>query len=265
MPVDDGLIGGIRVSRLARDEAASGIAHDHEAFQASTIDALMRGNLRGDLTIGELLRHGDLGLGTLDRLDGELIVVDGEALVARVAGAVARVDPETTTPFAVVCPFRPDAVGALSAAGGFDAVTAQIDALAPPGSACLAVRIEARVSRAHLRSVARQTQPRPSLAEAVATQVTWEIRDVDATIVGFRFPRDAAGLEVPGWHLHLVTADRSAGGHVLDLAVESGTVAVEHEAALVVEVPEGVDVGGAGADAARDAALQAMEGDRPSR
>ena len=40
MPVDDGLIGGIHVTRLARAEA--GAPHDHEAFQASTLDALMR-------------------------------------------------------------------------------------------------------------------------------------------------------------------------------------------------------------------------------
>ena len=55
MPVDDGLIGGIHVTRVARAEA--GAPHDHEAFQASTLDALMRGSLRGDLTIGELLRQ----------------------------------------------------------------------------------------------------------------------------------------------------------------------------------------------------------------
>ena len=31
------------------------------------------------LTVGELLEHGDLGLGTLDSIDGELIVLDGKA------------------------------------------------------------------------------------------------------------------------------------------------------------------------------------------
>jgi hypothetical protein len=91
VPIDDGLIGGIRVSRLRRSEAADDVPDDNEAFQASTLDALLRGELRGDLTIGELLQQGDLGLGTLNLLDGELIVVDGEALVARVDGTVERV------------------------------------------------------------------------------------------------------------------------------------------------------------------------------
>ena len=86
-----------------------------------------------------------------------------------------------------------------------------------------------------------------------------ELHDLEATVVGFRFPRDAAGLELPGWHLHLVSADRTAGGHVLDLSLDHGTIRVEHESELVVEVPAGVDVGHAGADAARDAALDDFE------
>ena len=104
MPIDDGLIGGIHMERLARVEAAASVPHDAEAFQASTIDALLRGELTGNLTIGELLQHGDLGLGTLNLLDGELIVVDGEALVARIDGSVERVPADARTPFAVVCP-----------------------------------------------------------------------------------------------------------------------------------------------------------------
>ncbi|MGI9116655.1 MAG: acetolactate decarboxylase [Gaiellales bacterium] len=259
MPVDDGLIGGIHVSRLARREAAADTPHDHEAFQASTLDALMRGELKGDLTIGELLRHGDLGLGTVNLLDGELIVVDGEALVARVDGTVERVPDDTRTPFAVVCRFAADAEGPIGSTEGFDAVTDVVDALAPPDATCLAVRIDARIAGARLRSVPKQTQPSPTLADAVAAQVEFDVGAADATIVGFRFPRDAAGLELPGWHLHLVTKDRTAGGHLLNVTVVEGTIAVERETELAVEVPAGVDLGSAGADASRDAALDEME------
>jgi acetolactate decarboxylase len=259
VPIDDGLIGGIRVSRLRRSEAADEVPNDNEAFQASTLDALLRGELRGDLTIGELLQQGDLGLGTLNLLDGELIVVDGEALVARVDGTVERVPDDARTPFAVVCPFTAERECAISAVDGFDAVTAVVDELAPPDAACVAVRIDARIAWAHLRSVAKQTQASPTLAAAVAAQVEFEIGETDATVVGFRFPRDAAGLELPGWHLHLVTADRSAGGHLLDLGVLEGRITIERQTELTVQVPAGVDVGRAGADAQRDAALDEME------
>ncbi len=48
-------------------------------FQYNTLGALMAGLYGGSLTVGELLEHGDLGLGTLDSIDGELIVLDGKA------------------------------------------------------------------------------------------------------------------------------------------------------------------------------------------
>ena len=35
----------------------------------------MAGLYEGTMTIGELLKHGDLGIGTLDSVDGELIEV----------------------------------------------------------------------------------------------------------------------------------------------------------------------------------------------
>ncbi len=54
-------------------------------FQYNTLGALMAG-LYGSLTVGELLEHGDLGLGTLDSIDGELIVLDGKAYQAKGAG-----------------------------------------------------------------------------------------------------------------------------------------------------------------------------------
>ena len=51
-------------------------------FQYNTLSALMAGLYGGTLTIGELLEHGDLGIGTLDSIDGELIILDGKAYQA---------------------------------------------------------------------------------------------------------------------------------------------------------------------------------------
>src|SRR4051794_12048137 len=50
----------------------------HVLCQASTIGALLDGAFEGDLSFAELAEHGDLGLGTLNHLDGEMIAIDGE-------------------------------------------------------------------------------------------------------------------------------------------------------------------------------------------
>ena len=55
--------------------------------QVSVINALMIGRYEGVMPIAELFRYGDFGVGTLDHLDGELIVLDGRAYQVRGDGA----------------------------------------------------------------------------------------------------------------------------------------------------------------------------------
>src|SRR3954470_13123484 len=80
----------------------------HVLFQASTIGALLDGAFDGDLSFAELAEHGDLGLGTLNRLDGEMIALDGEFFRADVDGAVKPISATAKTPFAVVTRFEPE-------------------------------------------------------------------------------------------------------------------------------------------------------------
>src|ERR1700734_4007192 len=77
----------------------------HELFQTSTVTALVGGAFDGDVTLAELLEHGDLGLGTLNGLDGELIVLDGEVWKAGVDAGLTRPALTSKTPYAVVVPF----------------------------------------------------------------------------------------------------------------------------------------------------------------
>jgi acetolactate decarboxylase len=76
--------------------------------QVSVLNELMIGRYDGVMSIPELLRYGDFGLGTLDNLDGELIVLDGRAYQVCGDGAVVEAGPDRSTPIAIVTPFEPD-------------------------------------------------------------------------------------------------------------------------------------------------------------
>ncbi|WCO68961.1 acetolactate decarboxylase [Iamia majanohamensis] len=262
--VDHRLVGALHVGLVDRAHAAAELAAGEErvgdAFQTSTIEALLDGAYEGDLTVGELLAHGDLGIGTVDHLDGELVVLDGEAWVVAASGAVRAVAPDEGTPFAVVCRFSPGPAVALGPCADLDAVGAAIEAASPPGATVLAVRIDGAVARARVRSVARQEPPYPPLTEVVSHQREWELVDVVGTVVGFRFPDGTDGLEVPGWHLHLLTEDRTAGGHLMALALSEGTLQVEATDALHVEVPDHVDAALHAHGRDRAAEIAAVEG-----
>jgi acetolactate decarboxylase len=256
--IDDRLLGALHVRALTR----AGLAHDptveHTAFQAGTLDALMAGSYDGDLTVGELLSHGDLGVGTVAALDGELVVVDGAAFVVDGEATVHPVPDDRTTPFAVVCRFAPVAEAALGGPLTLAALHERIERLAPTGAEVLAVRVDGAFSQLRLRSVVRQQRPYPPLAEVTAHQREWVVSSAEGSLVGFRFPDASAGLEVPGFHLHFLAADRSTGGHVLDLVLEDGRVQVDVADELHVELPPHVGLGRPGA--ADRAAIARVEG-----
>ena len=54
------------------------IAH-HTLYQVSTSTALVEGIYQGAVRVGTLREHGDLGLGTFEDLDGEMVVLDGSS------------------------------------------------------------------------------------------------------------------------------------------------------------------------------------------
>ena len=45
-------------------------------FHYSVLKALDNGVLEGNMKVGELKKHGDFGLGTFNKLNGEMIVLD---------------------------------------------------------------------------------------------------------------------------------------------------------------------------------------------
>jgi acetolactate decarboxylase len=259
---------GVTVRRLDaagfHDEVlSSGARGPGVAEQTSTIEALLHGAYEGDVTFAELARHGDLGLGTVQHLDGEMLLVDGEFLQVRADGTVHPIPPETRTPFAVLCRFRPDAAHTLAGPMGWPALQALLDDHGEP-HLVQALRIDAHLARVELRSVPSQTPPYPPLIEVVAHQRSWQATDVRGTLVGFRFPGQLEGLEVAGLHVHFVSDDRTVGGHVTDLELISGTLWVQQLDELHVEVPDGVDVEPSGA---RDlgATIRSVEGGRAGR
>jgi acetolactate decarboxylase len=225
---------------------------DHELFQTSTVQALLGGAFDGDVTLGQILEHGDLGLGTLDGLDGELIVVDGQAWKANLDATLSQPELSRTTPYAVVVAFSPGEPVALP--GPFQAsellrhLGDGIEAARRP----TAVRIDGRFASVRVRSVPKQKRPYPRLADVIAQQQVSELADVSGTMVGFLFPDGLKGIEMVGSHLHFVTEDRTRGGHVLGYTLHEATARLDSVTRLRVELPPAVDAQPDGAQVDQD-------------
>ncbi len=225
------------------DAAATGAAH--HLFQVSTLNAIMEGVFAGTMTIGELRRHGNFGVGTFNALDGELIAVDGDYYRLRADGSARLVTDDMRTPFAVVQHFHAETTSDLVGPTAISDLNDRIHSLASSDNYFFGVRVDGRFSRITVRAVPRQTKPYPTLVEATQHQSVFDFEDLDGTMVGFRFPDFSQGINMVGLHLHFISADRLRGGHVLDFVLQSGTLALNHTADFYLELPELADFGAA--------------------
>jgi acetolactate decarboxylase len=264
MAIDTALIGALHVEYLKKrdlgEEArGEGARPHHTLFQTSTIDALLEGEYDGDVSFAELEGRGDFGLGTLEALDGEMIALDGGFYQVRSDGRAYAVERRAKTPFAVVTFFEPNLFRTLATPLDLGTFCAGLDRLVGGEASCYAVRVDGDFDYVRTRSVPRQKKPYPPLAEVVERQPTFEIHDVRGSLVGFRFPHYAQGLNVAGYHFHFITAERSAGGHVLEFRLARGELRIDSEADLRVELPPGVDLPVPDPTAAKREALDRIE------
>ncbi len=229
------LLGALLVLALAFGALAG--ERPDTLFQYSTINALLHGLYDGDMTFAELARHGDVGLGTLNRLDGELVMLEGTFYQVRTDGRAYPVAPGMATPFAVVTFFDADKTLPLPGGLSYKDLRALLEGAVANANHFQAFRIDGLFRSMKVRSVPAQTRPYRPLAKVVEGQAVFDYRGVKGTLIGFRTPPYVAGLNIPGYHFHFLSEDRSRGGHVLDLVTASGTIEVDEIADFRMALP----------------------------
>jgi acetolactate decarboxylase len=179
-------------------------------FQVSTINDLLNGAYRGQMTFKELKQHGDVGIGTLDALDGEMIGLDGRFYQIKADGIAYPIPDLTTTPFAIVSPFEVDKKVTLMDSMDLDALQRYLDGLLPDSTIFYAIKIEGTFNYIKTRSVPRQREPYPPLVEA-------------------------------GYHFHFITQDRKAGGHLLACQTQQVTIALDYTTEFYMALSQKAD------------------------
>jgi acetolactate decarboxylase len=224
-------------SLLALPSVAPAQAARDTFYVSAPFVALADGLYDGEVTFAEVKRHGDLGLGAVAASDGELVLLDGRCHRVKHDGSVVAVPDSMTTPWAIATFFEPDWETEVTEPVDMAGLLRLLDSkIADPGLPH-AFRVEGRFSQIRTRSVAGQKPPYRRLIEVIRDQVTFDLANVAGTIVGFRVPGYLEGVNVPGYHMHFLTADRKAGGHVLAFRAERLRAAADTCTAVHVALP----------------------------
>jgi acetolactate decarboxylase len=215
-------------------------AAHHTVYQISMATALVEGVYQGAVRIANLRAHGDLGLGTFEELDGEMVILDGKFYQVRCDGSVREVHDDVLTPFAVITRFAPDAAVALDQCTNLRALTSCCDSLRRSDNELYALRVIGRFERVRTRAVCRTKEGVP-LVQAAAVQPEFEFSEISGTLVGFWSPEYARSLNVPGYHLHFLSDDHNCGGHLLQCSGANLRIEIQREGSYHIALPETED------------------------
>lgn len=198
----------------------------NEVFQTGLMAGLLDGVYDGEMTIGELLGHGNFGLGTFDGLDGEMVVLDGVAYQMRADGSIEPAHLTQRTPYAVVTNFVPTIQRELPNSLLRKTASQVLDELTVSQNYMYALKITGTFDWIRTRTVIKQSKPYPRMVEATENEDILQFDDIDGTIVGFRTPIYEQGISVPGCHAHFIDDSRTQGGHVVDFKLREASVQI---------------------------------------
>ncbi len=215
---------------------------DNKMYQVSTLQALALGYNEAVITAEELLKEGDTGLGTFEGVDGEMIVLDGHCYRADKDGNVSIVSPDTGIPFCAVARHYGKQQFELSNMRDIEDIrtqlTLKIEEVFGLNSMHI-VRISGEFEMVDARSEAPYKSHHITLKEMLShNQEAFMFENIRGTLVGVYFPDYMDGINMPGWHLHFLSEDRTKGGHVFNVSLKEGKAEVDKINNIYINLPK---------------------------
>lgn len=191
--------------------------------QFSIFNAIMDGIGDHGPTAGELTERGDHGIGTFRRMDGEMVMIDGEVYQVTADGGVMKRTDDIILPFAQVTRFRPVNEREIGPFNDELLRASLRDNHPSSDNLFVSVRMDGYFEEISTHIVRKQEfsgQPGIELIKKMKHAV---LRNVSGTAFGFRSPQHA-GFSSPGVHMHFISSDRQIGGHIITFKMAKGTL-----------------------------------------
>ena len=210
-------------------------------YQVSTLQALALGYSRSVIKVRELLQHGNTGLGTFENVDGEMVVMNGHCYRADQDGSLSEVPDNTGVPFAAVSTLmgtnRFPLKGMANIEKLREALTLKIEEKFSLNSMHV-VRVDGFFSKVDARSEAPYRAHHLPLKDILAkNQRAFVFENIRGALIGVYFPDYMDGINMPGWHLHFISEDKTKGGHVFDMVMQEGEVRLDRINTITLELP----------------------------
>lgn len=186
-------------------------------YQQGSYSTLYGGFYEGTIKMTDALKHGNVGIGTLDGADGEVIILDGVAYHGNSENQVRVVEGNESLPYVAVIEHRSD----LSfRASNLDEIVAKL----PSKNIAYSIAISGTFKSVEISS--KPADNHEPYLDILAKQPHFTKENVKGTIVGIWSPEHLSGLYGNGFHLHFLSEDKTFGAHLVGADFENLNVEI---------------------------------------
>lgn len=182
----------------------------------------------GNLTAKELKTKGDIGLGSYDRLDGELIMLDGVLYRATEDGKVTEAKDTDKIVYANAAFFDTEKTFKIAKIENYASLRAKINEQLPSKNLFYAFKIHGDFKKMKCGGLHKQEKPfKNGLDVLIPNRPIFERENFKGTMVGFFCPEFIGDINVKAYHLHFVSDDKKFAGHVMEFEAENLEVEID--------------------------------------
>ncbi|WP_133129631.1 acetolactate decarboxylase [Legionella yabuuchiae] len=202
----------------------------NKLYITGMLNAMLQGVYEGDDTVHSLLANRSCGIGTFDRVDGELIADQGQCYQVKADGKLRLADSSTKVPWAMAADFTPEKTFTLKNLGSLSKID---EALAPHLTSenyFHIIRIIGSFNSIKYRSECPQKKPyRPMYETLPSLQREFTVDKVEkAVLIAFYTPDYFSFISGQGFHYHFYDENTKTGGHILKASLHEARVELAH-------------------------------------
>ena len=202
-------------------------------FQTAPQQMLNDGIYTGNSSVAEIKKHGNFGLGTFNKLAGELIIIDDVVYGVDDTGNVFIANGDLLTPFATVTVFDTNYKYKFNKKLDFKKFKLLLLEKIASKYTPYAIKCHGKFNYLKVRSlIAQNNGPFDS-----TIQPTFIYQNIYGYLIGYHFPEYMAGINTPGFHFHFIDDNKTKGGHLMDIKVDEIKIALQPIDAISMYFP----------------------------
>jgi len=198
-------------------QAAEVKAKPDTYFHYSIWHAFVNKVFDADLKVSELKANGDIGLGSFDLLDGEMVMLDGIPYRIREDGEVSIGEDNDEIVYANAAFFNQDGSFKIDETVDYGAFRAICNENLPSLNLFYAFKVHGTFKILKLGGLNKQEKPfDDGLDVLIPNRPIFEGENIHGTMVGFFCPEFIGDINAAGYHFHFISEDLKMGGHVME-------------------------------------------------